>query len=131
MRLRFEHPHLADLPCAECQKWVYDLKTGKPQLYGGRKLAQHPSGPPCVQDPGCCPKGGIGKSDLTYQNERVVRHFEMCRAVGQFPDDDTVKRHASILGPIYDQHEERHNQDLLATKIARILLPRVAQARKK
>lgn len=131
MRLRFEHPHLANLPCSECQLWVHDLKTGKPQLYGGQKLKQHPSGPPCVQDPGSCPKGGIGKSDLTYQNERVVRHFEMCRAVGQFPDDDIVKRHASILGPIYDQHEERHNQDLLATKIARILLPRVAQNRRK
>jgi len=130
VRLRFDHPHLAALSCNECQKWVHDLKTGKPQLYGGRKIKQHPKGPPCVQDPGCCPKVGPGKSDLTYQNERVLRHFEMCRAVGQFPDDDTVRRHAAILEPIFQDQEQKRETDELSVKLARLLLPKVANRKK-
>jgi hypothetical protein len=122
-RIRFEFPHLANLPCSECQKWVYDLKTGKQQLYGGKPVRQHPSGPPCVQEPGICPKGEPGKSDLTYQNLRVLRHFEECRAVGGFPDDGLVKMHAGLLEPIYQDAERRKQNEDLSVKIARLVVP--------
>lgn len=103
-------------------KWVYDLKTGQPQLYGGRKLKQHPKGPPCVQEPGICPKGKPGESDLTEQNQRVVRHFEECRAVGEFPDDGVVREHAALLERLYRRAEEQRRTDQIVLGLAKILV---------
>jgi hypothetical protein len=122
VRLRIEHPHLANLSCEDCKKWVYDLTTGKPQLYGGKLVAQHRTGPPCVQEPGICPKGSPGESDLTRQNERVVRHFEQCRATGDFPDDGHVHRHAAILEPLFRQAERRRQTSELTISLAKILV---------
>jgi len=115
-----EHPQLAMLPCSECQQWVHDLKTGKPTLYGGQKVKQHPSGPPCVQEPGICPKGKPGESDLTDQNERVWQHFRQCRATGEFPDDGIVKRHAAILEPIVAGAERRRQSNELVVGLGKI-----------
>lgn len=122
MRLRFEHPHLAVLPCHECQQFAHDLKTGKPQMYCGKKLPQHPKGPPCVTEPGSCPKGKPGESDLLPVNQRVLEHFRQCRATGVFPDDGMVRMHAAILEPIFSRSENDRQAVQQANHLARLLL---------
>ncbi len=122
MRLRFEHPQLALLPCSECQQFAYDLKTGKPQMYCGKKLPQHKRGPPCVTEPGSCPKGKPGESDLTEQNRRVYEHFRECRATGMFPEDGTVRMHAAILESIFSRAEQDRQSAHQAHELARLLI---------
>jgi hypothetical protein len=108
------------LSCQDCKKWVYDLKTGKLQLYGGKPVRQHPKGPPCMQEPGICPKGAPGRSDLTEQNRRVVEHFEQCRATGQFPDDGIVHQHAALLERIVRGYEQSKETDHLVLGLAKV-----------
>lgn len=122
MRLRFEHPHLAVLPCQECQQFAHDLKTGKPQMYCGKKLPQHPKGPPCVTEPGSCPKGKPGESDLLPMNQRVLEHFRQCRATGVFPDDGIVRMHAAILEPMFARAENDRQSLQQANQLGRLLI---------
>jgi len=44
--------------------------------------------------------------DLSDRNLRVLAHYRECQAVGQWPDDRLVRRHAAIIRQIEDRHRE-------------------------
>lgn len=91
-------------------------------MYAGKKLPQHPKGPPCITEPGSCPKGKPGESDLSPQNHRVMDHFRHCRATGNFPDDGLVRMHAAILEPIFARAERDRQTMNMANELARLLI---------
>ena len=40
---------------------------------------------------------------LSPENEQVWEHYRECRAVGQFPDDPLVRRHAALIRETEDE----------------------------
>jgi hypothetical protein len=49
---------------------------------------------------------------LNPQNQLVWKHFCECEAVGYFPDDPLVRRHAGIIRQIKDAHARASQQQL-------------------
>jgi len=108
--LLWARPEIAKLDCNECFKFLYDIETGKPEQWRG-KPARRPRSvpPPCKK----CPKQGPDKhATLTLANMECVQHYLECKAIGQFPDDPLVRRHAAILQMVerevakYDRQQE-------------------------
>lgn len=88
--------------------WVYgeDGEPAELPLGSGNKwLNEH-----CLTPCGECPKIPKGApKDRRYAIEpterswKIYQHWRECRAVGHFPEDGLVKRHASILQSIQDE----------------------------
>ncbi|MCA9014012.1 MAG: hypothetical protein KDA77_01660, partial [Planctomycetaceae bacterium] len=54
-----------------------------------------------------CLKGTADKQKvLSPKNEKVYQHWKECKAVGQFPDDDIVKKHAALIQDVVDSVNE-------------------------
>ncbi len=99
MRLLLTAPRLAARDCRDCQLHVYDEQTGRRQLHAGRPVVR-PAGthPPCRLPHVGCAKGTPDDSHaLTPENKQAYQYDRMCRAVGQFPDDPLVRRHALVI----------------------------------
>jgi len=47
-----------------------------------------------------CPKGRPFQADHYTCNAQAYHHNRECRAVGSFPDDPTVRYHATILASL-------------------------------
>lgn len=109
---------------------MYDLETGKPQLFRGR-----PSPRPVDVPPPCeklCPKSKpFWYSDLLPQNAEALQHYQECSAVGHFPQDPIVARHASLLRQVERAIErgERREDILLTTMTA--MLPSIDRPKTK
>jgi hypothetical protein len=104
VRLWRLHPAVFALSCADCKKWLYKA---------GGELTRRPSGPlglPVLRPPGTplpchqCPKIAAGDEprpenaqELTDRNRRALAHYLECAAVGCFPDDPLVRRHAALI----------------------------------
>lgn len=103
--------------CDDCEKHWYDERTGEVRrdAFGLPVLRPPGTKPPC---PACekVPKevrrnthpGKVNKSlavNLTPANQQAYDHYLECRAVGRFPDDEIVKRHASIIRQLEDARD--------------------------
>ncbi len=58
--------------------------------------------------------------EATARTRAILHHYEECRAVGQFPDDALVRRHAAILHQIDRAHEQaqgRQQTELMLTAL--------------
>jgi hypothetical protein len=101
---------------------MYDLETGKVQLWRGQP-AKRPDGapPPCES---ACPKGKpFFYADLLPQNAEALQHFQQCAAVGHFPDDPIVAKNAAILRQVERAIERgQRREDFLINSI-RTALP--------
>lgn len=99
MYLLLVHPEVATRDCNDCQKYVYDEKTGQRALFRGKPIPRPAStGPPCHYGPDRCPKVSPD-SGLALSDKHVItyNHYLECRAVGQFPDDAVVRRNARVI----------------------------------
>ncbi len=77
---------------------------------------------------GKCPKIPLGEppspiyaQDLTEQNAQAYQHYLECRAVGQWPEDEIVRRNASFVRQVEDQvQQSRSGQklDMIATLLS-------------
>ena len=101
--------------CDDCVKWLYDDETGevvrRPYKVGLPQVRPlNPDGSistPCRM----CPKIPLDAPartmnhaiELSRRNEAALQHYLECQAVGVFPDDPLVRRHAVILKAITDQ----------------------------
>jgi hypothetical protein len=123
--------------CAACQEHVYrdDDETpaehrGEKMLIRGKPVPRGGSLPPCWK----CPKVPLavrkerqrsGKevtpadaADPGPEHYAIVEHFLRCDAVGQFPDDEIVKRHAGIIRPYKDAADRRPLETLIGLVVA-------------
>jgi hypothetical protein len=51
----------------------------------------------CPKTEGSARRAWRDAADLTPRNARAYRHYAECRAVGSFPDDPLVRRHAGVV----------------------------------
>jgi len=109
-RLVLLHPEIVNRSCGECQKYLHDdrpTRMGLPVIRAGVKIERIKG-----QRPRCewCPKVQKGDppvpdsaQDLSPRNRKVLVHYLECRAVGQFPADPWVRRHAMMIRQIEDE----------------------------
>lgn len=105
------HPAIALRDCEQCQKFLFDERTGRrvtdkrgnPVPRPKRTLA------PCRYAKGICPKGTPEKQrSLSARNLLAYQHYLECKATGDFPSDPIVRRDAAIIRRVEDEaHEER------------------------
>lgn len=67
---------------------------------------------PCRATRGC-PKGTPeSPRSLNERNERAYWHYQMCRAVGRFPRDETVRQNAAIIARAQKQIADLKQREL-------------------
>ena len=106
------HPEVPT--CDDCETWLYDPKTWKrisripggpwlerPVDKDGRKITPCESCPKILQGEDPCSAVGR-KAELSPKNLTAYQHYLECKAVGQFPQDATVKRHAGVIRMVED-----------------------------
>lgn len=78
-------------------------------------LLRHPTiGPPCVASLKGCPVGHIDRPKrLTPTGQAIYNHYLECRAIGQFPDDPLVRRHAAIIYRVEQAIERMERQAMM------------------
>jgi hypothetical protein len=110
------HPEVAWRDCNSCRIHQYDEDTGEVELdrNTGEPLRRAKgTSPPCRYRRGC-PKGTPeDQRALTNQNQRAWDHYRECRAVGVFPDDPIVRRHAALLRDVEDSCRRKREMDRL------------------
>jgi|HubBroStandDraft_6_1064221.scaffolds.fasta_scaffold14229_3 hypothetical protein len=120
--LILHHPEVASRDCRVCQQYLHEESGALCVRPGTNHLIRRPPGvsTPC-RTPKGCPKGTPdAQLSLTPQNEKVYDHYVQCKAVGRFPDDPLVERHAGIIRQLEDAAERmRHEQ--LARAVAAAL----------
>ena len=98
------------MSCTSCEKYRYN-EDWTPQ----RKLGTHllrVAGTPtpcwkCPKIPSSAPlKSRQYALEMTERNRRVWEHYVECKAIGRFPDDPIVIRHAGII---------RHEEDVFSS----------------
>jgi len=131
LRLAIDNPQLADLSCAECQKWVYEIPSGQPQLFegpDGRKTERIPRAapPPCDR----CPKESPEREHLyvlSDKNYRTLKLHERFRT-GVYPlpkylaGDPLLAENFAIIDEVIERGKRhavnRDLADLLAVRLA-------------
>lgn len=101
------YPELSQRSCDFCLKFCFDEDTGLVMLGRDKQpLPRHFGCPPACKTQKGCPKGTPEKPlTLLPENQRAYEHYQECRAVGQFPDDPTVRRNAAIIRRVEDEYE--------------------------
>jgi hypothetical protein len=129
LRLRFEHPRLADLPCSECQKWVYEIPSGEPQTYeiGNGEVMQieRRESPPCH----LCPKESPEREhlyQLSDRNHRLLMFHRRVRSkvyqlTGEQRRDGLLADNFAIIDDVMAVADQKANRDRLAHSIANAL----------
>jgi hypothetical protein len=119
LRVFLNHPHLPS--CEDCQKWLYELKTGRrEEKYGLPVLRPAGVGTPCRQ----CPKIPEGSPPepasavvLSPANLRCWNHYRECRATGCWPDDARARENAALIRAEEEQAERASQISVLASLI--------------
>lgn len=114
----FEQPKLACRSCDDCEKYEYDEDGDQVKEWDGKielPVLRLPHNPPvcwaCDKVPDKVrqlKQRHVTRADainLTERNKLVYLHYRECRAVGVFPDDPIVRRHAGIIRDIQDNND--------------------------
>lgn len=115
-----------DRTCDECRRWDFDDEEDSPPGRRGLPVLDGSGNPgPRVNDPPCrrCPKvpaSVVARRQRTGdrvtpadalepgpEHRLAVEHFLECVAVGRFPRDGWVRRHAALLRPLHQHAEQR------------------------
>lgn len=129
MLLRQRHPEVADRPCEICQVYMFDHKTGRMERdREGKPIPRPPhSKAPCEYSKDlsrelrlrvCAKVSPDAGLELSERNKQAVQHYKECRAVGQFPDDDIVRRNAAIIRDLEDRHAAEQLQKTILEAMA-------------
>lgn len=122
MELILFHPEVAFRNCQHCLKYLYDEETGKVRTFSSREdlVERLPSVPaPCRTSKGC-PKGTPeNPKKLSLKNLKAYQHWKECKAVGQFPDDDIVRRNAALIQEIVDMSNEHKQMQMMSLYMLR------------
>jgi hypothetical protein len=101
-------PKLYYRPCEKCIDFEYD-KSGDPVIGrdGKHQVRLKHMGKsflaPCQDPERGCPKGTPESQNvLSEPNELCVEFINQCSAVGQWPDDDVVRRNAAVIREVKD-----------------------------
>ncbi|MCH9775894.1 MAG: hypothetical protein K0U90_05610 [Planctomycetes bacterium] len=98
------HSEVAFRDCQHCQKYLYDEEAGKVREHN-EQLTELILPPPCRS--GKCAKGTPDNpKTLSLKNQQTYQHWKECKAVGQFPNDDIVRKHAAVIQELVDQSQE-------------------------
>lgn len=113
------HPDLYFRDCQHCLKYVYDEEgdnAGQLSLFRGEPVERVVPAPCCNRKhPKGCLKGTAENPKvLTPKNQKVYQHWKECKAVGQFPEDDIVKKHAALIQDIVDQANEHKQMQMMS-----------------
>jgi hypothetical protein len=101
--LILRHPEVAFRNCDDCQRWIYDHKTGRRATSRGQPIPRPAkSRLPCDVQDGCAKGSPNGQRELTKANWQAYLHYLESRATGTFPDDALVRRHAAIIRSVED-----------------------------
>jgi len=132
-RLRLLDPEW-DRSCESCRAWLYRDDDETPAEFRGTVLtrANKPVPRPPYVPPPCfkCPKvpremrderqsagEEVTPADAADPDDLargVVEHYLECRAVGAFPRDPVVRRHARLIAPYYDAARDQPLRQLIA-----------------
>lgn len=106
------HPQVAFRNCCDCQKYVYDERTGERAAHRGQPVARPPgTRPPCGYGEKACPKGSpTAGREFTDANWQTYMHYLQCKATGTFPDDPIVARNAGVIRLIEDGLERGRSE---------------------
>lgn len=113
VRLLLLHPELPS--CGECQQWLYNVKTWQPHPKRGGKPGEYEPRPGGSPTPcGVCPKIPRDKekrpenaTELSDKNWQAWTHYNRCRAVRRFPEDEIVERNAGLIRMV-EEEAKRH-----------------------
>lgn len=119
MRLLLTAPHLPT--CADCQRWLYDLDTGKRLTRADLDIARAPKDPPpCYR----CPKSQDGTpnpdAELSARNNLMLLRYYEVKAGAPMPDDPVFRRNCAFIRWEEDQigrGQERLVPSLLAAAL--------------
>lgn len=123
MRVKILEPKW-DRSCDDCRKWIYTDEGEVSTDNHGKPHVRHPRMPlPCA----LCAKipDDVKKErgravswrdaiDLSEKNLRAYHHYQKCRAIGRFPDDELVARHAVIIKSVFDELQRHEDAQLLS-----------------
>lgn len=94
-------PQLYSRDCQHCRVYQYseegDNKGQVTYRHGEPMKRPDGTGPPCTYPAGCRKGHFRNQRVLWERNAKVVQHNKECRAVGQFPVDDTVRANAAVI----------------------------------
>ncbi len=126
-RLWLQHPLWAARSCDDCKKYLY--REDGSRMDRGRV----PFRLPVLRAPGTvlpchsCPKIPLDAPErhwkhaieLSDKNAAAWRHYRQCAAVGRFPVDALVERHALLLATLLDDvaRSERDGERLFLAQI--------------
>ncbi|MCH9725557.1 MAG: hypothetical protein K0U86_11750 [Planctomycetes bacterium] len=116
MELLLFHPKVAFRDCEHCLDFVYNEETGQTRVTSrGECCKRLPTVPaPCRTSKGC-PKGTPENQNvLSEKNMRAYQHWKECKAIGQFPDDPTVRRNAVIIQELTDIAAEQRQFQVMS-----------------
>jgi hypothetical protein len=105
-------PQLALRDCGDCERHVYNERTGRRSMHAGRPV-ERPAGTraPCrLPHVGCLKGTPEAPRALSIQNRLAYQHYEECLAVGEFPDDPIVRRHAMLIRSVEASVRDRQRK---------------------
>lgn len=127
LRLLLEHPQHARLSCADCKKWLVDIKTAEYTKRANQKIPRPENIPtPCKE----CPKGSPENEVncvLTKDNEALVGLWNMARARGwQRLSEDFFdpwnEQQISLIARVYEAFQQRQLGRTIALELVPLLV---------
>lgn len=103
--------------CEDCRRFMYDTNGKQHEKFG--KPVRRPPGMPlpcgeCPKTEGAEVRDWLHAEDgLSDRSAAAVAHYQRCRAVGRFPEDDLVEEHAAVIRAVEDAAETRAVTDRL------------------
>ncbi len=110
------HPNVAYRDCSHCLLYLYDEESGQVELKrdrSGPRERDKSCQPPCQTSLGCKKGTPEQSKSLSEKNWLAYQHYQECRAVGQFPDDATVRRNAGLIRMVEDQCDKARQMELM------------------
>jgi hypothetical protein len=106
---------VADRSCADCCRFLFDDHGGafgKVVTRGGRPVERQRHHPPpchvCPKIPEGDPANPAFAVELDERSAAIYTHYRECKAVGRFPDDPLVRRHAALCQVVDEAVERVH-----------------------
>lgn len=123
MELAYEYPALAQLSCADCKKWIYQIPSGEAMLDDDNQRVPRPkSSPTPCED---CPKESPEQEHLyrlSWKNHKTVQlHKRVKSGVWKLPErlesDPLLADNFAIIDAISERAKAREQSRRLADAV--------------